>query len=96
MLIQKTSHGMFGLLRFPITFLFMKPKGENFAWACLITLSNRWQKNFFQKGLIFLELENGKNWILLFSQSGRSSNHFEIMLLILSRDRVAHRFKLLH
>ena len=46
--------GTFGLPRFVMTFLFMKPNRVNFAWGCFITLSNRYS----QKRLIFLE--NGK------------------------------------
>ena len=57
--------GMFCLgkkiLYFPIIFLFMKSKGANFAWVCIIILGNWWNKNFFQKSQIFME--NDKNWI---------------------------------
>ena len=35
-----------------------------------------------------------KNWILFFSETGRSSKHVESILSIPYRDRVAHCFKL--
>ena len=55
---------MFSLLRFPLIFLFMKSKGANFARACLITLTNRFYKNFLPKR----SHSPGKqeNWILSF------------------------------
>ena len=85
---------MLGLRRFPFIFLFMKSKGANFAWACLITLNNRLYKNFLPKR----SHSPGKrqNWILLFYQSGRTSTHIETILPIWSRGSVAHCFNLLH
>ena len=57
------SKGLFGLPRFPLIFLFMKFKGANFAGG-LITLSNRFYKNFCQKGLIIQK--NGKTGFFCF------------------------------
>ena len=70
-----------------------RPKGANFAWACLITLSNRFYKNFFPKR----SFSPGKrqNWILLFSTSGRTSTHIENIIPIWSRGSMAHCFNLL-
>ena len=48
-------------LRFLVIFLFMKSKGANFALLCIIALGNWLHRNFFPKGLIFLESD--KNWI---------------------------------
>ena len=41
------TEGIFSLPRFPMIVLFMKSNGTNFAWACLNTLSNRWDKISF-------------------------------------------------
>ena len=49
----------------------------NFARACLITLSNRWYKNFLPKRSH--SPEKRQDWILLFYQSGRRSNYIENM-----------------
>ena len=86
--------GMFGLPRFPLIFLCMKSKGTNFAWAYLITLSDRFYKNFLPKR----SYSPGKrqNWILLFYPSGRTSTHIENVIPIWSRGRVAHCFNLLY
>ena len=85
---------MFGLPCFPLIFLFMMSKGANFAWAYLITLSNRFYKIFFPKR----SYSPGKrqNWILLFYPSGRTSTHIENVIPIWSRGSVAHCFNLLH
>ena len=74
--------------------LFTKHEGANFAWACLITLSNGFYKNLLPIRSPF----PGKrqNWILLFYQSGRTSTHIEIFLPICSGGSVAHCFNLLH
>ena len=67
---------------------------RNFASACLITLSNKFYKNFFPER----SHSPGKrqNWILLFYQSGRTSTHIENILPVWSRGSVAHSFNLLH
>ena len=54
------------------------------------------QEFYPQKGLTLLENLKRQNWILLFYQSVRSSNHMENILYILSPGSVAHCFKLLH
>ena len=86
--------GMFGLLRFPLIFLFMKSKRANLAWACLITLSYR----FYMILLPKRSHSPGKrqNWILLFYLCGRTSTHIENILLIWCQGSVAHCFNLLH
>ena len=86
--------GMFGLPRFPLIFLFMKSKGANFAWAYLITLSNRFYNNFLPER----SYSPGKrqNCILLFYPSGRTSTHIENIIPIWSEGSVAHCFNLLH
>ena len=85
---------MFGLLRFPLISSFMKSKRAHFPWTYLITLSNRFYKNFLPKR----SYSPGKrqNWILLFYQSGRTSTHVENVISIWSRGSVAHCFNLLH
>ena len=64
---------MFSLPHFPITdFFIRKSNRANFAWACLITLSNRCYKIFFWKGLIFLE--NGKTRFFCFLKVGDTAS----------------------
>ena len=50
----------------------MKSKGANFALACLITLSNRFYKNFCHIG--FILLENGKTGFFCFSKVGEAAH----------------------
>ena len=86
---------MFGLRCFPLIFLFMKSKGANFGWVCLITLSNRFYKNFLPKKVSFSwKTEKLDSFVLPEWENKRT--HIENILLILSRGSVAHHFNLLH
>ena len=88
---------MFGLPRFPLIFLSLQFKGVNFTWTCLITLSNRWYKNFLPKVSHSRRTENGKiGFFSVFYQRERNSKHNENMSHILRRGSVAHCFTLLH
>ena len=80
------------LPRFAVSFLFMNCRGANFAWACLITSSDRWH-NFFLKWSH--SSDNGKTGFFCFYQSGRNSKHIGNMLDSLSGGIVAHCFTLL-
>ena len=71
---------MLGLPCFPLIFLFMKCKGGTFAWACLITFSNRFNKNFLPKRSHSPEI--WQNWILWFTRVGEPAHISKISYLI--------------
>ena len=70
---------MFGLPRFPLIFLFMKSKEANFARACLITLSNRFYKNFLPKRSLLLK--NGRTGFFCFTRVGGPAHILKISYL---------------
>ena len=82
-----------GMLRFPLIFFCLcRSNGANFAWACLITISNRFYRNFLPKGLLLLE--NGKTGFLCFTRVVEPAHISKIS--IWSRGSMAHCFNLFH